>query len=308
MTRLVNPPPAPASCGPPRIHPDPRYPARPPLPRRLPEEVIEQLRDAASTNDLSAIDKLLDTHRTINTLGLDRVMTKALERDYAAVVERLLGYGMSMDYTFALEAVGFKAKESLDLFLRRGFDFNEPISFNEPTVFAYAVHEPEMALWLLEHAGADLNKATGLDVTPMSFAAEDASPELLRKLLKRGGDVRRGEVLQHALDRRGAAADDIVEVLGLLIDHDAPLNAIMYENHQPSTNMFFFMPLGTPLHKAAEMGKADAVISFNHRGINVVQRLRTVLIGTIPLKAQEDILLQSYRVAAIQLHGFLGPL
>ncbi|OIW30516.1 putative hspc200 [Coniochaeta ligniaria NRRL 30616] len=232
----------------------PNYRPRPPPPRHLPEEVIKQLKYAASTNDLPAIENLLETHFTTNTIGLHPVMSEALKRDHAAAVAKLLSYGVNMHYSSVLEAVGFKAKASLEVFLQKGFDINKPLSETQPTVFAYAIKDTEMTLWLLEH-GADLNKSTYIDLTPMSFAAEYAPPELLRELLNRGGDVRRGEVLQYALDRPA----DVVEVLGMLIDHGAPLNLTMYENHQASKNLYPFMGLGTPLHKAAEMGKADVV-------------------------------------------------
>lgn len=112
-----------------------------------------------------------------------------------------------------------------------------------------------MTLWLLEH-GADLNKSTYIDLNPMSFTTELAPPKLLRDLLNRGRDVRRREVLQYALD---TPADDVVEVLRILIDHGTPLNSTIYENYQASKNLYPFIGLGIPLHKAAEMGKADVV-------------------------------------------------
>lgn len=54
-------------------------------------------------------------------------MSEALKRDYAAVVAKLLSYGVKM-YSYVLEAVGFKAKASLEVFLRKGFDINKPLS------------------------------------------------------------------------------------------------------------------------------------------------------------------------------------
>lgn len=111
-----------------------------------------------------------------------------------------------------------------------------------------------MAICLIDH-GADLNKQTFIDLTPMSYAIQNATPELIEELLDRGGDVQKGELLQHALDR----AEDTIEVLGMLIDRGAPLNKNMYEHHDGSWRMFFFMNLGTPLHKAASTGKIDEV-------------------------------------------------
>lgn len=111
-----------------------------------------------------------------------------------------------------------------------------------------------MTLWLLDH-GADPNKQTYIDLTPMSYAVRFATPELIEGLLNRGGDVHRGELLQHTLDR----PTDTIEVLRMLIDRGAPLNANMYERHEASRGLYPFMEFGTPLHKAATMRKADVV-------------------------------------------------
>jgi ankyrin repeat protein len=118
-----------------------------------------------------------------------------------------------------------------------------------------------MALWLLER-GADLNVRPVIDITPLSHAVKYATPDLLRELLDRGGDVQKGEVLQHALNR----STDVVTVLGMLLDKGAPLNAVMYANHPGSWRMYFFLERGTPLHKAATIGNAEAVRFLLDRG------------------------------------------
>ncbi|RYP74966.1 hypothetical protein DL769_003901 [Monosporascus sp. CRB-8-3] len=148
--------------------------------------------------------------------------------------------------------------------LQNGRDINKPIGEIRPPVFGYAFEDDEMALWLLER-GADLNRQTYIDLTPMSYAVEDASPSLIKELLNRGGDVQKGELLQHALDRKF----DVIEVLAALLDKCAPLNTVMYENHWPSRRLFPFMEFGTPLHKAAEMGEADIVRFLLGRGADV---------------------------------------
>ncbi len=96
----------------------------------------------------------------------------------------------------------------------------------------------------------------------MSFAIQEAAPDLIRDLLDRGGDMHKGELLQHAVDR----AADTIEVLGMLLDRGAPLNQTMYQNHLQSLNMFPFLPLGTPLHAAASKGRADVVQYLLRRG------------------------------------------
>ncbi|KAB5515669.1 ankyrin repeat protein [Coniochaeta sp. 2T2.1] len=217
-----------------------RRPPRPQSLRHIPKEVIEQLKLAASINDLPTIDNLLEIHFTTNTScqsdinNLHPVLSEALKRDHTTVVTKLLSYSMKMHYLPVIEAIHAKAKKSLEVFFQNGYDINKPISETKPTVFTYPTY---------------------IDLTPISFATEYAPPKLVQELLNRNGDVRRGEVLQYALDR----PTDIVEVLRMLIDHGAPLNMTIYENHQASRSLYPFMGLGTPLHKAAEMGKADVV-------------------------------------------------
>lgn len=49
-----------------------------------------------------------------------------------------------------------------------------------------------------------------------------------------------------------------MEVLKLLIDQGAPTNGIMYHDHKPSWDMYFFMG-ETPLHKAVFFRKIDVI-------------------------------------------------
>src|SRR4051812_34979829 len=111
-----------------------------------------------------------------------------------------------------------------------------------------------MTLWLLEH-GADPNQQCSIDLTPMSYAVERASLGTIAILFERGVDVQKGELLQHAIER----TTDIIEVLALLLDKGARLNSKMYEDHYFSWRLYYFMGLGTVLHKAADMGKLDVV-------------------------------------------------
>lgn len=111
-----------------------------------------------------------------------------------------------------------------------------------------------MALWLLDH-GADLNTQSYIDFTPMSYAVQYSPPTLVEELLRRGGDVKKGELLHYALSR----TSDVIQVLTTLLEYGAPLNATKYGNHSASRGMFHFMELGTPLHKATTGGNLEAV-------------------------------------------------
>ncbi len=118
-----------------------------------------------------------------------------------------------------------------------------------------------MVFWLLER-GADLNKSPHIDITPLSFAVEKAAPDLLQELLDHSGDVKRGEVLQHALNRQ----TDVVTILSMLLDRGAPLDAVMYEDHGGSFQLNFFFERHTPLCKAAAIGNVEAVRLLLERG------------------------------------------
>lgn len=118
-----------------------------------------------------------------------------------------------------------------------------------------------MTIWLLDH-GADPNKQCSIDLTPMSYAIKHASLSTIRLLLNHRGDIQKGELLQHAIDRH----TNIIDVLDLLLARGAPLNSTMYEKHYFSWSLYHFMGLGTALHKAAELGKVDVVRYLISRG------------------------------------------
>lgn len=122
-----------------------------------------------------------------------------------------------------------------------------------PRYDSNALDDPEMTTWLLDH-GADPNRRCNIDFTPLSYAVEHASLPIVTLLLNRGGDVTTGQVLHHAVVRDS----DAVEVLELLISKGAPINGIMYQDHQPSWDMYFFMG-ETPLHKAVFLRKIDVI-------------------------------------------------
>ncbi|KAJ5718593.1 hypothetical protein N7488_004239, partial [Penicillium malachiteum] len=116
-----------------------------------------------------------------------------------------------------------------------------------------ALNDIEMIIWLLDHE-ADPNRQCYIDMTPFSYAVERAPLPIVELFIRRGGDVTKGQVLHHALDRKS----DTVDVLKLLICRGAPVNAIMYKDHQPSWDMYFFMGQ-TPLHRAVYLRKVDAI-------------------------------------------------
>ncbi|KNG89120.1 Ankyrin repeat protein [Aspergillus nomiae NRRL 13137] len=120
-------------------------------------------------------------------------------------------------------------------------------------MLSYAISDEEMTAWLLDH-GADPNRRCFIDLTPLSLAVESAPISVIHFMLSRGGNVQQGQLLHHAVER----PTDTIEVLGLLIEKGAPINSAMYDDY-PSWALLFFTGVGTPLHKAAELGKVDVV-------------------------------------------------
>lgn len=110
-----------------------------------------------------------------------------------------------------------------------------------------------MTAWLLDH-GADPNRRPYIDLTPLSLAVESGPISVIQLMLRHGGDVQKGQLLHHAIDRQA----DNLEVLKILIEEGALVNAHACDDY-PSWALFFFMGLETPLHKAAELGKVDVV-------------------------------------------------
>lgn len=110
-----------------------------------------------------------------------------------------------------------------------------------------------MALWLLDH-GADPNKRCEIDCTPLSYAVQFAPISIIEMMLRRGGDVTKGQLLQYTIFR----ATDTNGVLSLLVEQGASLNAAMHQDER-TLRRFWPMSLGAPLHIAAELGKVDII-------------------------------------------------
>ncbi|KAJ5223645.1 hypothetical protein N7468_008187 [Penicillium chermesinum] len=236
------------------------------VPRQTSPEIIGEMEAACEVGDFARFKSTFDTWTSLklDIHELDSVMIQAVRWDRKDVVAEFLQHGLPVSQDYALEAIGHGSKEVLNTLLQRGWDINQPTSELRPPALGYAVDDEDMTLWLLDH-GADPNKQCSIDLTPLSYAVEQASLSIVKLLLDRGGDVHKGQLLHHAVERQ----TDIIEVLGILLERGAPLNSKMYENHYPSWRLYYFMGLGTALHKAAELGKADVVRYLVDQGADV---------------------------------------
>ncbi len=177
----------------------------PPPPTKTPCEIITRLTTAVSQNDIQAFDRLLlQVHHADDLMP---VLYEALQHDNSAVAGKLLKKSVRTSYQAAIAAVRAKATACLEVFLQEGWDINANKTQLQPPILAYvssgplissrfecnnlggyfsseAITDECMTDWLLTH-GADLNKTTYIDITPMSIAVRQASPELIKRLLDR---------------------------------------------------------------------------------------------------------------------------
>ncbi|RAK97424.1 ankyrin repeat domain-containing protein [Aspergillus ibericus CBS 121593] len=216
-----------------------------------------------AVHDLPRFKSTFDAWTSLNLdiHELDSVMIQAVRQDQKDVVAELLQQGLSIRH---------RSKEFLNILLQHGWDVNQPTSELKPPALGYAMDDYEMTLWLLDH-GADPNKQCSIDLTPLSHAVEQASLATIQLLLDRGGDVHQGQLLHHAVAR----PTDTIKVLAMLLERGAPLNSTMYEKHYASWRLYYFMGLGTALHKAAELGKADVVRYLVDQGADVGIKVAT---------------------------------
>lgn len=272
----------------------------------LPKEILDQITAAITADDRDAIRLLLDEYFSdrnqvfpgkYNIHELFPALSQAARSNQTGTLEELF-----VPYPFPFQTANFVAREAIDagskntllLLLKNGWDINKRIdpglNVLESLLQQGAQDQDaqDMVLWLIAH-GAGLNERPWhKDITGMSQAVENASPDLVRRLLDNyGGDVHRGQLLHYALQRRPAQvygetqnsktgsqsaiadtaatsaasnkADDIVDILDILLQRGAPLNQTLYANDEVSSNNYRSTDHGTPLHEAARMGLAEAV-------------------------------------------------
>ncbi|KAJ5259939.1 hypothetical protein N7497_011246 [Penicillium chrysogenum] len=231
----------------------------PPIPRQTAAATYENLRSLCVEGNLKdfhdAMDSLFSNSQTevFDIVDLHDVMIEAIQRDRVALVSILLFYGLTITPSYTQMATAYKAKGVLECFLEAGWDINEPVDALKPPVLSYAVTDIEMTSWLLEH-GANPNAQCEVDCTPLSYAVRNASLSVIKLLLNHGGDAQKGQLLQYAVCRD----EELEDVVSLLVDRGAPLNATMYQDG-PTFMRFFPLSLGTALHVATEQGKANAI-------------------------------------------------
>jgi len=91
----------------------------------------------------------------------------------------------------------------------------------------FIVNDWGLTNWFLDH-GADPNVGCYFDYTPMSCAVKNAPMKTVKLLFERGGDIKKGQLIHHAVER---GSQDVIEMLDLLLQKGAQLNERKYEDH-----------------------------------------------------------------------------
>lgn len=125
-----------------------------------------------------------------------------------------------------------------------------------------ALFDPELVQWLVAH-GANPNARYKFDITPLSMAGKSASKEVIELLFKLGASTEYGQPLHCAVEK-----DRPDEIIMLLLKKGAPINGIMYEEHEFSYHHWKDFGLGTPLHEAARVGNERLVRLLQKYGAN----------------------------------------
>ncbi|KAF7712530.1 Uncharacterized protein PECH_003069 [Penicillium ucsense] len=196
----------------------------------------------------------------LDVADLHDVMMEAIELDRVDFVSTLFFHGCLVKPFFAQKATLRKSTRVLECLLAAGWDINEPVDILIPPVLCFAVKDAEMTSWFLDH-GANPNTRCEVDCTPLSFAVRNAPMSIIELLLDRGGDVGKEQLLQYAVCRD----EELEDVISLLVEKGAPLNATMCQDG-PTSMRFFPTSLGTALHLATEQRRTNAIRLLIHLG------------------------------------------
>ncbi|KAL1907425.1 hypothetical protein Sste5344_006767 [Sporothrix stenoceras] len=185
----------------------------------LPDGILDQFTAAVTADDRDAVRALLDTHFPDRT---ELFPSQYNIHELFPVISQAARNDQAdvlkelfVPYPFPYQSTDFVAREAIDT-------------------------DRDMVIWLIAH-GASLNERPRyVDITGMSQAVQHTSLDLVRELSRTQSGT-----------QSVAAASDIVEMLGLLLERGAPLNLTLYADDEVSSYKYRNSDHGTPLHEAA---------------------------------------------------------
>ncbi|KAF2741709.1 ankyrin [Sporormia fimetaria CBS 119925] len=253
----------------------PPVPSSYPLRSATPVEVSECYQ-AACEGDIDRVKSLAQlflsesskANAEPNPKWLYGSLSIAIQNQNLDIVQFLLDIGVVDGDLLAEDAVRARAFKVLELFVDRGWDINKPMGRGRPPMLSIPLcnADMEMVVWFLNH-GANPNCRCDWDLTPMSEAMYDAPLDLIKYLFSRGADARYGQLLHHAIHRK----EDTLQVVQWLVENGAPIDELKYETDPIGYWWREPFGLGTPLHRAAELGKKDIVTYLLCHGANCLK-------------------------------------
>lgn len=175
------------------------------------------------------------------------------------VLRFLLDQGFLVTENVVQVAVLVRSTAALDLLLEYGWDINARFRAWKSPPISYAIRHDDLepVQWFLANgASADVPHTFRTSSTPLSRAVHDASMPIITLLLSSGSRVDHGNLLSATCHSHMSSR---LEVLELLLNKGAPVNAIDDWYNGPVTTQMSRWGLGTPLHAAVKRGEREVV-------------------------------------------------
>jgi hypothetical protein len=175
------------------------------------------------------------------------------------ILRFLLDQGFLVTENVVQVAVLVRSTAALDLLLEYEWDINARFRAWKSPPISYAIRHDDLELvqWFLANgASADVPHTFRTSSTPLSRAVHDASMPIITLLLSSGSRVDHGNLLSATCHSHMSSR---LEVLELLLNKGAPVNAIDDWYNGPVTTQMSRWGLGTPLHAAVKRGEREVV-------------------------------------------------
>ena len=130
------------------------------------------------------------------------------------------------------------------------------------TLISSIIENEQLVTWFVNN-GANPNARCDWDITPMSAAVRLAPLPAIRLLFEHGRDISKGQLLHFAVERQ---LPDQLAVVDWLVRLGAPISDRLFEDDPASWVENKNFGMGTPLHRAAELGNADVAVHLIQHG------------------------------------------